>query len=390
MQRFRLRAAVTASTDSAPRVDREAGVIRGVAVMTSGEARGHGMLIDGATLNSTADLINAREAGMKSRFTHPGMCDDGMGKKLGNVKNARVVGDQVVADLHFSGSASRTPEGDLAGYVFDLAEEAPADFGLSVVITGKQAWKLADGAEVQTRERPANATTDKPFLRPSGLSAVDVVDDPAANPSGLLAAAFSSTSNADAAEVFAALDALRESRGLTLSQSHAFLSRYFDARGFTPDPKGTPMIVTPERLADLCEKHPSHSTAIVKQFAAGKPEAEILAAIQAADHAALAARVDELTAALAAKDVAHAAALKAEADKLAELQAKHTKLAALGGHAPADPGHAAAGAGGGDTLKAEWEAMSASKRLGYFDSEECYREARRLEAIDLAAKGSAV
>lgn len=387
MQRFRLRAAAPASTESAPRIDRDAGIIRGVAVMTTGEARGHGMLVDTATLSATADLINAKPEGVKSRFTHPGMCDDGMGKKLGNLKSARVVGDQVVADLHFSASASKTPSGDLASYVMDRAEESASDFGLSVVVTGKTVWKTAAGAEVMTRERPADATSDKPFLRPTGLAAVDVVDDPAANPSGLLAAAFSGTSNADAAETFDALDAMREARGFTLAQAHSFLSRYFDARGFTPDPKGSTMTVSPERLAELCDKHPAHSAAIVKQFAAGKPESEILAAIQGAEQSALSAKVDELTAALAAKDAAHVAALKAETDKLVALQVKHDKLAALGANAPADPGTAPVGAGTGDEIKAEWDAMSAAKQTGFFNDMEIYREAKRLEAKDRLAAG---
>ncbi len=387
MQRFRLRAAAPASTEATPRIDREAGIIHGVAVMTAGEARGHGMLIDAATLNSTAAFINAREAGMKSRFTHPGMCDDGMGKKLGNVKNAKVIGDQVVADLHFSPSASKTPDGDLAGYVIDLAEEDPSAFGLSVVITGKQAWKLADGAEVQTRERPANATTDKPFLRPTGLAAVDVVDDPAANPSGLLAAAFSSTSNTDAAEAFAALDAMREARGFTLSQAHAFLSRYFDAHGFTPEIKGTPMTVTPERLAELCDKHQAHSAVIVKNFAAGKTEAEILTLIQGEEQSALSAKVAELSKQLADQAAANQTALAAKDAELLALKAKHDQLSALGKNTPPDPGTAPAGAGTGDAIAAKWAALSPVEQTGFFNDVEVYREAERLRARDLAASG---
>lgn len=385
MQRFRLRAAAPASTESAPRIDREAGVIRGVAVMTAGEARGHKMLVDAVTLNTTTDLINAKPEGFKSRFTHPGMCEDGMGKKLGNVKNARVIGDQVVADLHFSASASKTPSGDLAGYVFDRAEESAGDFGLSVVITGKTAWRVPGGAEVLTSERPANADSDMPYLRPTGLTAVDVVDDPAANPSGLLAAAFSGTTSADADEAFAALDTMRESRGFSLKQAHSFLARYFDARGFTPKIESTPMSITPDRLAELCEKHSAQAGTITKAFAAGKTEAEILAVIADADRAALAAKVDDLTAKLAAMDAAHVAALKAETDKLAALQAKHDKLAALGANAPADPGTLPAGAGTGDPVIAKWSAMSAAEQTGFFNDVEVFREAESLRAKDLAA-----
>lgn len=385
MQRFRLRAAAPASTESAPRIDRDAGVIRGVAVMTTGEARGHNMVVDAVTLSATADLINAKPEGVKSRFTHPGMCDDGMGKKLGTVKNARVVGDQVVADLHFSGSASKTPSGDLAGYVLERAEESAGDFGLSVVVTGKTAWRVPGGVEVMTRERPVNADSDKPYLRPTSLAAVDVVDEPAANPSGLLAAAFSGTTNVDADEAFSALDAMREARGLSLDQAHSFVARYFDARGLTHKIESTPMTISPDRLAELCEKHSAQAGAITKAFAAGKTEAEILAVIADADRAALAAKVEDLTAKLAAMDAAHVAALKAETDKLAALQAKHDQLAALGANAPADPGTLPAGAGTGDPIVARWSAMSAAEQGAFFNDIEVFREAEKLRAKDLAA-----
>jgi len=113
------------------------GVITDISVITAGEALGHDLWIDQDFLSDVADAINAFAntdlGGVKARLTHPGLSSDGVATKLGRVRNARLEGDQVYADLHFQEAATRTPDGDLADYVMTLAEETPEDFGLSIV-----------------------------------------------------------------------------------------------------------------------------------------------------------------------------------------------------------------------------------------------------------------
>lgn len=185
--------------------DSKAGIIRGFSVITRGEALGHELWIDGAFLQSVSDSINASEEGVKARFTHPGLSSDGLGKFLGRTKNAEVDGDSVRADQHFSASAHRTPDGDLAGYVMDRAEEDPGSFGASIVFSrdldAEDAFIEANGGTVSySRDQakrlgrrdpgrfvspdPANVN-NYPHARLSALHAVDAVDDPAANPRGL-------------------------------------------------------------------------------------------------------------------------------------------------------------------------------------------------------------
>ena len=104
--------------------DQRAGLIRGMAVVTRGEALGHGHWCDEDFLSQVAAAINASDHGAKARFTHPGLSGDGLGRFLGRAKTATVDEDLVRGDLHFSKSAHKTPDGDP---MFDHTMEGPDD-----------------------------------------------------------------------------------------------------------------------------------------------------------------------------------------------------------------------------------------------------------------------
>jgi hypothetical protein len=167
-----------------------AGLIRGAAVITRGEALGHGMWIDGEMLSQVADAINAEPKGSKSRFGHPGMSGDALGKAVGRYRNAEIDGYIVRADLHVYSTAHITPEGNLADYVIGLAEEDSEAFGNSIAFdpdygaelefTGKHSDK--DG---NFKSPDSDNSRNLPHARLAELEAVDVVDSPAANPDGL-------------------------------------------------------------------------------------------------------------------------------------------------------------------------------------------------------------
>lgn len=170
-------------------VDREARTIRGYSVISRGEAQGHGFWIDSAFLDATVQAGNALKSGAKSRFTHPGLCSDGLGKYLGRSVNFRRDGDQVRADLVLAGSASKTPSGDLAEYVMTLAEEDPSAFGASIV------FERDIGSEEEFNgsctDPDGNFQSPDPdnqcnyrHARLGELLASDVVDEPAANANG--------------------------------------------------------------------------------------------------------------------------------------------------------------------------------------------------------------
>lgn len=191
----RLRAGPSRGRDSSAAVERHGGrhgggVIRGVSVVTRGEALGHDNWLDAEFLSQVAAAINARPGGVKSRFAHPSLSGDGLGKFLGRVHDARVEGDRVRADLHLSETAHDAPEGDLAAYVFALAETDPEAFGASIVyLPDRDAEAAFAAAHADPAGRFVSPDQDNarhlPHARLAALRAVDVVDEPAANPGGL-------------------------------------------------------------------------------------------------------------------------------------------------------------------------------------------------------------
>ena len=232
------------------RVDRENRVIYGVSAAQAVEALGHGLMLDGKTLEQIVALGNAAKNGIKSRYTHPGLSSDGMGKHLGRMKNFRVEGDKAVGDVYLSSAASKSPDGDLAGYVMDLAEEDSAALGMSVSIGANLVWTLDNGSEVfADNERPANALTELPVARAVELYAVDVVDEPAANRDGMFSSALWGT-NVLAENMFGEFDTLLKQVGMTPEKAWEYALKYFDARGVAM--KGINM--ADEQTADVTEQ----------------------------------------------------------------------------------------------------------------------------------------
>lgn len=183
------------SRGSSPKVIRNggmygAGLITGISVLTLGEAIGHGQWADSTAVDSTVELGNRQPKGAKAHYSHAGLSGDGIGSQLGRVKNFSRVGDRSVADLHLSRAAHKTPDGDLASYVMDKAEEDPESFGMSIV------FEHDNEAEAQFAQQHKNNhgkfispddgnSKNHRHIRLAAMPAVDVVGDPAANPGGL-------------------------------------------------------------------------------------------------------------------------------------------------------------------------------------------------------------
>lgn len=143
-------------------IDTVNAVIKGVSVIVKGEAQGHGLKIDDTTLNQINSLASQFTDGLKVRFNHPTKNGASILSVAGVLKNFRKDGDCVRADLHLLKSESETPK------ILEMASIMPESFGLSVVFSGKDEEK--DGQK---------------FARCTEIYACDLVDDPAANPTGL-------------------------------------------------------------------------------------------------------------------------------------------------------------------------------------------------------------
>lgn len=155
-------------------VDREAKVIRGYVVAQLGafKTAGRGQF-DDASLRQIVDLMGKHPKGLRSRFAHPTESNDGLGSYLGRAKNPRMDGDRVRADLHLDPTSFSSPNGNLGGYLLDLAESDSDALSSSLVL---QADKEA---VLDAKGKPAldqDGQPVPPVWRPTKLHASDIVD----------------------------------------------------------------------------------------------------------------------------------------------------------------------------------------------------------------------
>jgi hypothetical protein len=136
------------------KVDREAGVLFGVSVITEGTAKGHDIEIDQTTLEQVKACADTFSDGVQVKVNH----GTGFDAIVGTLRNFRLEGSKLLADLHLIKNHK------LREQILDVAELMPASVGLSIAFSGKP---------------------EKNKARCTELYSVDFVDRPAANPSGL-------------------------------------------------------------------------------------------------------------------------------------------------------------------------------------------------------------
>lgn len=139
--------------------------IEGVSVLTTGMAKGHKLQIDQMTLQQVMDCANSFKNGVKVNENHGA----GIGDIVGKLTNFRIdeTGEKLLADLSFLKSRE-----DRAKYYLDLAREIPDSFGISISFSGQSEQ---NGTEFE-------------LARCQELYSADLVQHPAANPTGLFSA----------------------------------------------------------------------------------------------------------------------------------------------------------------------------------------------------------
>jgi hypothetical protein len=140
-------------------IDAQAATISDVSVITVGEAKGHGMQIDAQTLTEVKAAAETYAGGLKVKTDHY----TGFNEIVGTLKNFRIDGDQLRADLFL------LKNHDATARILEMAELMPDTFGLSISFTGEH-------------EESAGGTV---FARCTEIYSADLVDAPAANPTGL-------------------------------------------------------------------------------------------------------------------------------------------------------------------------------------------------------------
>lgn len=168
-------------------VDREKNIIKGMVLAEEGPFKSEGRgEFDKLAIKQIEAMANARPKGLKSRLSHPGLSDDGIGTFLGRARDARVETgaretsdgtrrkvDFVRADLHLDPTSFDTPKGNLGKYVMDLADSDPDAFGSSLVLQADEKFRKDEKGRV-LQDQAGNDLP--PLWYPTRLHATDVVD----------------------------------------------------------------------------------------------------------------------------------------------------------------------------------------------------------------------
>lgn len=282
------------------RVDLDKHIIYGMAVAEPGEVKGHGAKIDETFIADLVRLGNETPAGSKQRFGHPAMSGNAIGSFLGRAKNFRDDRGVARADLHLSPAAARAPQGDLRAYVESLAASDAGAFGNSIAFEAGPFYKVTDADEmVLEGSADYDELAGPPFFSIEHLTAVDVVDDPAAT-----GGAFSIFSaGLEAATVTEFLDEHPEIWQIVEANPTAmapFFERYREYLQTT----STPPAVTVAGWHKTKPEHDSMADAITTTDEAATPaEIEAPAALEAPEQitTALETPADQVTAAAAAR-----------------------------------------------------------------------------------------
>lgn len=165
-------------------VDERNAIIRGFVIAELGVFKTERGEFDLKSLQLIKQLMMSRNgAGLKSRFKHPTLSDDGLGKFLGRARNPRMKvlerdgkrTQGVVGDLFLDRTSFNTPDGNLADYVLQLAKSDRDALGASLVLEADEEYKIDPKTGQELLD--ADGYPLPPLWRPTKLHAVDVVDE---------------------------------------------------------------------------------------------------------------------------------------------------------------------------------------------------------------------
>ena len=193
-------------------IDTDKAIIRGVSVITVGEAKGHGMQVDEETLQQVKAAAETYSGGLKVKTDH----FSGFNQIVGTLKNFVIDGEQLRADLYLLKAHDATER------ILEMAQLMPDTFGLSISFSGSH-----------------EESGDTTFARCSEIYSADLVDAPAANPTGLFSAKVDSEKKVmDEKQFSEALAAALAPINEKLSAFEAFIGEAntkFEALAYTPE-----------------------------------------------------------------------------------------------------------------------------------------------------------
>lgn len=232
-------------------VDRDKNIIRGAILAEEGTFKDRRGVFDKQSIRRSVKLASEKQAGLKARFTHPGLSSDGLGKFLGRIKGHRtdtvlreagkdangraLMQERIVhrGDIHIDKTAlDSPPDGGkpLGLYVMDLAESDPDAFGMSLVLKPEQKPQLDTKTGKPLQDADGNDLP--PIWLPLELHACDCVDDGDATHSFLSADILAGLPDAIVRQGCQLLDAQFAGQGPDVIRARlsAFIDRYLSYR----------------------------------------------------------------------------------------------------------------------------------------------------------------
>ena len=168
-------------------VDVVQGTMEGVSLIQLGEAKGHGIFVDGVSLATAVEVLGS--SNLPAFITHQGaLQEDRMLKQVGYFKGFYIEQGKLKAESFQSLESFRDDQTESYNRLFDLAREMPDAFGLSLVFEADLVWVLKNGEELSVKDsegKPKAAKRDIPSVRFNNITSADFVDEPAANEDGL-------------------------------------------------------------------------------------------------------------------------------------------------------------------------------------------------------------
>ena len=166
-------------------VDADRGIISDVSLIQVGEAKGHGIYIDETSLDSA--LVALGEANLPAYVTHAGAIEsDRLLNEIGVFSDFFVEDGKLKAKKFKALDSFMGDDATRFRRLFDLANEAPDAFGISLVFDADLVWVTEDGDETPISDGDGDKAIRKlPSVRFNTISSADFVDAPAANDDGL-------------------------------------------------------------------------------------------------------------------------------------------------------------------------------------------------------------
>lgn len=165
-------------------VSEQEGVMYEVSLLQIGEAKGHEILVDQASLESAVEALRGSPK-LPAFLTHSGaLVSDRLLQQVGYFMDFFIDDGKLKASKFVALDSFKEGQPQEYRKLFDIALNIPETFGVSLVFEAELAWKVGD-KEIISNERPSEKYEDKPYVRFVEIQSADFVDTPAANEEGL-------------------------------------------------------------------------------------------------------------------------------------------------------------------------------------------------------------